>query len=305
MWSIGVMTFALLNFALPFGEHGPRPDVGDLVWHESDPKVSDSCRDFLMKLLKVDPATRMPATEALSHPWLAHAREVHRGDRKQQLDTSAASSLLRFKDSSVLHRTAAALVADHISGEKLYELTQQFYLLDKSGDGYIEKADMIEALRNTLASERASGHLSEQEEGLTEEIEKLVNDKSKVTALVNLMDMDGDGKIAFSEFLAAAGEVCISDCAALAWEAFRAFDRHGTGTVCKQDLKDMLSSPIMDELMSTKAASGKDAKSKRELEEAFKEVGGVPMSMDEILDKADEDGNQRISFEEFLHIVMA
>mmetsp|Transcript_94331 Transcript_94331/g.305226 ORF Transcript_94331/g.305226 Transcript_94331/m.305226 type:complete len:82 (-) Transcript_94331:105-350(-) len=81
---------------------------------------------------------------------------------------------------------------------------------------------MIEALRNTLALERASGHLSEQEEGLTEEIEKLVNDKSKVTALVNLMDMDGNGKIAFSEFLAAAGEVCISNCAALAWEAAQA-----------------------------------------------------------------------------------
>jgi len=57
--------------------------------------------------------------------------------------------------------------------------------------------------------------------------------------------------------------------------------------------------------VSYKAASGKDAKSKRELEEAFKEVGGVPMSMDEIIDKADEDGNQRIFFEEFLHIVMA
>lgn len=305
MWSIGVMAFALLSFALPFGDHGPRATPTDFAWHESDPSVSVECKDFVQKLLRIKPDDRMSAQEALAHPWLSQARDDHAGVGRRSLNASLAGSMLRFKDSSVLHRTAAALCVDHISGERLYELTKQFTMLDKDGDGMIEKADMIEALRGTLELERPRAETDKSIEELTDDIEDLLADKSKVTALVNLMDTDGDGKISYSDFLAAAGDVCISDCSALCWEAFRAFDRDGNGTISKHEIHELLDTPIMDEVLAkTKAAGVKDVTAKKDIMEAFKELGGTPQTVDEMFSEVDDNHDNRITFEEFMKLVM-
>jgi len=303
MWSIGVMAFALLTFALPFGDHGPREKPADFGWHESDPVVSEECKDFIQRLLKIDPATRMSAQDALAHPWLAQARENRRGDRRRSLSAPLASSVMKFKDSSVLHRTAAALCVDHLSGQKLYELTQQFNLLDKDGDGMIEKADMVEALRNTLEVERPRAETDESIEELTEDIEELLKDKTQVTALVNLMDTDGDGKISYSDFLAAAGDVCISDCTALCWEAFRAFDRDGNGTISRKEIHDLLDTPIMDEVLAKTKAARVNDREKQDLIDAFQELGGM-QTVDEMFNEADGNHHNRLSFEEFMKMVM-
>jgi serine/threonine protein kinase len=44
-----------------------------------DPKISKDCADFIRGLRTVDPAERLSAGEALSHPWMADD-ENKRGD---------------------------------------------------------------------------------------------------------------------------------------------------------------------------------------------------------------------------------
>jgi calcium-dependent protein kinase len=267
--------------------------------------VSADCKDFIQQLLFIDPARRMSAQEALAHPWLAKAREVRQGGKRRSFTASLANSVLRFKDMSVLHRTAAALCVDHLSGQRLYELTAQFNALDKDGDGTIDRAEMVEALRATLEEQRPRGETDDAAEELTDDIESLLGDKSQLIALVNLMDTDGDGKISYSDFLAAAGDVSISDCPGLCWEAFRAFDRDGNGTIARHELHALLDQPIMDEVLAkTKAAGGKDSKVKEDILEAFKELGGMPQTTDEMFNEVDPNHDNRITFEEFMQLVM-
>merc|ERR1711988_1100863 len=79
LWSIGVITYILLcgfppfyNESLPMlfeqimkAEFDSPPDYWD--------EISDSAKNFINRLLVVDPAKRMSTKQALEHPWLAGA----------------------------------------------------------------------------------------------------------------------------------------------------------------------------------------------------------------------------------------
>jgi len=302
VWSLGIVAFALLTFAIPFGAHSQRKERGDFAWHDSDVTVSPECKDFLPRLLRLDPAARLSAREASSHAWLAQARQAHRSCKRMSLSAPVASSLLRFTSSTVLHRTAAAIAADHLSGDQLAELTRQFEMIDKDGDGLVPKQDMIDALASTLQELRdAPG----ENEVLEADVAALVNSKSKVTALVNLMDTDGDGKISYSDFLAAAADANMSSCTALCWEAFRSIDRDGNGNISKRELQDLLETPIMDDVFEKSRQNGLPvARSKPELARALGELGGVDQSADEIFSALDGNDDRKISFEEFMQMMI-
>ena len=76
MWSIGVTTYLLLSGDTPFNGKNRQqlfrriscddPPFPDEKWG----KVSFDALNFVRKLLEKDPAKRLSAKEALSHPWL-------------------------------------------------------------------------------------------------------------------------------------------------------------------------------------------------------------------------------------------
>jgi calcium-dependent protein kinase len=75
LFSTGVTAYFLLTGMLPFD--GPSDeDTFDLIsigvfrFPSSSIHLSDDARDFVTRLLKVDPKKRMTAEEALNHPWL-------------------------------------------------------------------------------------------------------------------------------------------------------------------------------------------------------------------------------------------
>jgi calcium/calmodulin-dependent protein kinase I len=76
MWSLGVVTYILLAGYMPF-EHENREELfkriveckysfPDREWSG----ISADAKDFIQKLLVVDPAKRLSAVQALSHPWI-------------------------------------------------------------------------------------------------------------------------------------------------------------------------------------------------------------------------------------------
>eukprot|EP00667_Euglena_gracilis_P002653 EG_transcript_2659 len=78
MWSIGVMTYKLLSGSLPFVAsqeeqimmkvlRGRFDFPSNTVWD----RVSDQAKSFISQLLVLDPAQRMSARDALTHPWIA------------------------------------------------------------------------------------------------------------------------------------------------------------------------------------------------------------------------------------------
>ncbi|KNC97017.1 CAMK/CAMK1 protein kinase [Spizellomyces punctatus DAOM BR117] len=78
LWSIGVLAYFLLCGYTPFDYEAPsqadelqniltgRYSFAAEYWYD----VSDMAKDFIKKLLLVDPHERMTARQALAHPWL-------------------------------------------------------------------------------------------------------------------------------------------------------------------------------------------------------------------------------------------
>lgn len=76
LFSIGVIAFTLLSDRTPFGmgEDADRVEErtvrGQYKFGPAFKGVSDLAKNFIERLLTVDPRTRMSADEALQHPWL-------------------------------------------------------------------------------------------------------------------------------------------------------------------------------------------------------------------------------------------
>jgi serine/threonine protein kinase len=77
MFSVGVTAYFLLTGMLPFD--GPTDqETFDLISvgkfkFPSSLFLSDDAKDFITKLLVVDPKKRLSAGKALNHPWLLRA----------------------------------------------------------------------------------------------------------------------------------------------------------------------------------------------------------------------------------------
>ncbi|KNE71300.1 CAMK/CAMK1 protein kinase, variant [Allomyces macrogynus ATCC 38327] len=77
LWSVGVVTFTMLCGYSPFGPIDDpkglmdRMMTGNIDFNERYWKyISAEAKDFVRKLLTLDPHARPSATEALAHPWL-------------------------------------------------------------------------------------------------------------------------------------------------------------------------------------------------------------------------------------------
>ncbi|KAI8809109.1 kinase-like domain-containing protein [Cladochytrium replicatum] len=77
MWSIGVLAYFLLCGYMPFDAQSQADELQNILngnykfepidfWYD----VSDAAKEFISKLLIVDPKVRMSAHQALQHPWL-------------------------------------------------------------------------------------------------------------------------------------------------------------------------------------------------------------------------------------------
>ena len=76
MWSVGVITFILLSGSPPFGGKNEK-DIMNTVksgkYNFNNPawkNVSDLAKQFIERLLEMDPSKRMSAAEALHHDWM-------------------------------------------------------------------------------------------------------------------------------------------------------------------------------------------------------------------------------------------
>ncbi|CBJ27498.1 Ca2+/calmodulin-dependent protein kinase, EF-Hand protein superfamily [Ectocarpus siliculosus] len=76
MWSMGVIAYMMVSGAPPFWGNGDAQVRAKIVCGEYDmpdvlfQHISSDAKDFITKLLVVDPKERLSAEQALAHPWL-------------------------------------------------------------------------------------------------------------------------------------------------------------------------------------------------------------------------------------------
>jgi len=135
-----------------------------------------------------------------------------------------------------------------------------------------------------------------------------VQDNDNLDVLVGLMDADGDGKISYTEFLAAAADSVLSDCSRLCWEAFNAFDLDKSGWISRKELQDLIHSPAMAPVFQktdvTRRQVGR-GKTKELVAEAFADLGSQTLSAEAMFDHMNTDGDAKITFEEFLAAIIS
>jgi len=104
LWSIGVITYILLCGFPPFyNEHLPvlfeaimnaEYDYPEDYWDE----ISDTAKNFIDRLLVIEPEKRMTTTQALAHPWLAGQAP----DKKLRVNKKMAGYVEKYREESKL-----------------------------------------------------------------------------------------------------------------------------------------------------------------------------------------------------------
>ncbi|KAM6971576.1 serine/threonine-protein kinase H1-like [Tautogolabrus adspersus] len=105
MWALGVIAYIVLSGSMPFEDDSRTRLYRSIVrgrysFHGDPwPSVSHLAKDFIQRLLPVDPATRLTADQAIRHPWVAtmaassSMRNLHRSiSRNLRQRTSRSSS---------------------------------------------------------------------------------------------------------------------------------------------------------------------------------------------------------------------
>ncbi|XP_035513065.1 serine/threonine-protein kinase H1 homolog [Morone saxatilis] len=76
MWALGVITYIVLSGSMPFEDESRMRLYRSIVrgkysFHGNPwPSVSNLAKDFIQRLLPLDPASRLTADQAIRHPWV-------------------------------------------------------------------------------------------------------------------------------------------------------------------------------------------------------------------------------------------
>ena len=148
-------------------------------------------------------------------------------------------------------------MADQLTEDEIAEFKEAFTLFDKNGDGTITTREI-----GTMA--RSLGAI------ITEaELKEMVND----------IDLSGNGKVDFAEFLAMMAKCKRNtDGEEKIREAFRTFDKNGNGFISAAELRHIMTNlgqKLTDE------------------------------EVDEMIKEADIDGHGQINYEEFVTMMMS
>jgi protein serine kinase H len=139
LWAVGVITFILLSGTMPFDDEN-RTRLYRLIikakysyavepWKD----ISTFAKDFIDKLLKVDPSDRMKAVQAVKHPWLTTCaasssnKNLHRTISKNLLERQSTRNSVksaRSTKSNKSNKSAKSLRSEHrrVMPEEIDEL---------------------------------------------------------------------------------------------------------------------------------------------------------------------------------------
>ncbi|XP_035272598.1 serine/threonine-protein kinase H1 homolog [Anguilla anguilla] len=110
MWALGVISYILLSGTMPFEDENRTRLYRQILKGkysfsgEPWPNVSNLAKDFIERVLTVDPAARLSAGQALKHPWIV---SMAASSSMKNLHRSISQNLLK-RASSRCHSTKSA-----------------------------------------------------------------------------------------------------------------------------------------------------------------------------------------------------
>ncbi|CAK9112000.1 unnamed protein product [Durusdinium trenchii] len=242
------------------GERAVRATEGQLFGeHEAQNTTNEQTQTMysLRQELQYRPTSEVPSRRSeRSRTELkdrAHSRQMnraalHRSKSPITIDVTKVQN--RFKKAAM---TAAAY---HLTEEEQKELRRTFEKLDTDGDGFMTLQDLHRGLSDLP-----------QMRGLN------------LAQLMDDLDRNQDGRLEYTEFIAAAMDQRLHQNEALCWRAFKAFDRDDDDRITYPDLLHVLQDPDLQmEVPNCRSAW-------------------------QYFARMDEDGDGLVSFEDFMRML--
>merc|ERR1712078_319215 len=130
-----------------------------------------------------------------------------------------------FCNHNAFKKASLHVIAHHLTDDQIQDLRNMFLAIDKNEDGTITFHEMKAGLDKMSMSESA--------ESLRMTMESL--------------DVDGNLRLAYTEFIASALDKNYYRKEDMCWEAFRAFDVDDNGTISAKELQRVLRDPAVGE----------------------------------------------------------
>ncbi|KAI3682382.1 hypothetical protein L1987_82324 [Smallanthus sonchifolius] len=224
VWSAGVILYILLCGVPPFWaetEQGvAQAIIRSVVDFKRDPwpKVSDSAKDLVKKMLNPDPKLRLTAQEVLDHPWIQNAKKAP----NVSLGETVKARLKQFSVMNKLKKRALRVIAEHLSAEEVAGIKQGFDMMDTNKQGKINIVELKAGLQK-LGQQIPDADLQ---------------------ILMDAGDVDKDGYLNYGEFVAISVHLRKMGNDDHLKGAFAFFDQNQSGYIEIDELREALSDEL-------------------------------------------------------------
>ncbi|KAL6601769.1 hypothetical protein ACP70R_044989 [Stipagrostis hirtigluma subsp. patula] len=221
VWSAGVILHILLCGFPPFwGDSDEKIAQSILrggINFQKDPwpKVSQSAKDLVRKMLDPDPSSRLTAKQVLEHPWLKNADKAP----NVSLGEVVRSRLKQFSAMNKFKKKALGVVTMYLPVGEIDKYTQMFHTMDKDNSGNLSLEELKEGLK-------INGHPVPETE---------------IKMLLDAGDIDGNGTLDCEEFVTVLLHIKKMTNEEYLPEAFKFFDKDGNGFIEMDELMEALS----------------------------------------------------------------
>ncbi|CAI9765926.1 unnamed protein product [Fraxinus pennsylvanica] len=217
VWSAGVIIYCLLSGVPPFWGESEQEIFEDVLYGDLDfssdpwPKISQSAKDLVKKMLVRDPRKRLTAHEILCHPWVL----VDGVAPNKPLDSAVLSRLKQFSSLDKLKKIALRVIAESLSQEEIAGLKEMFKVLDTDSSGQITFEELQAGLKRFGANV----------------------DESEIYDMLKAADVDNSGTIDYGEFIAATLHLDKIEKEDHLFTAFSYFDKDRSGYITLDELQ--------------------------------------------------------------------
>nr|ABE72958.1 calcium dependent protein kinase 3 [Medicago truncatula] len=216
IWSAGVILYILLSGVPPFWAETEKGIFDAILEGHIDfesepwPKISDSAKDLVRKMLIQEPKKRITAAQVLEHPWI---KDGNASDKP--IDSAVLSRMKQFRAMNKLKKLALKVIAENMSEEEIRGLKAMFTNMDTDNSGTITYEELKAGLQ------RLGSKLSEAE----------------VKQLMEAADVDGNGTIDCIEFITATMHRHKLERDDHLYKAFQYFDKDSSGFITRDELE--------------------------------------------------------------------
>lgn len=221
-WSLGVLMYLLLSGHMPFNGANTaelakailnkQPSFASKRWQA----ISPEAKDLILQLLKKDPAERISAKAALSHPWIKKSHKPTQIEHDEA--EKVIENLKRFNLKQKFKKEVLSVLVTQLKEAELKKLRDAFKYFDKDGTGRISIADLTHVIRE----------------------QKLEVTKEQLEQIMKDIHIEESRTIGFSEFMIAAMDSKLYLTRDMLFSAFCHFDVDNSGYIDAKDLKEAM-----------------------------------------------------------------